>query len=190
MSRKGKKIKRTILRSSTSSRKKVARSKYLHLAVSGTPGTGKSTLARQIATLLDITYVDLTDVIKANRLYSTYDKKSKTFNVEVATLEKYLRSTLEEKQSYVLDSHLSHHLSKKLVSHVIVCTCNLKTLNKRLKLRKYSTQKIKDNLQAEIFDVCGSESADNGFLTLKVDCSKKLNINKIKSHLRQLLLLQ
>ena len=38
----------------------------------------------------------------------------------------------------------------------------LPALKKRLEARKYSEQKVRENLDAEIFDVCQQEALENG----------------------------
>ena len=81
----------------------------------------------------------------------------------------------------VIDSHLSHYLPKKYVNLVVVTKCNIGELNKRLKKRKYSEAKIRENLQAEIFDVCCSEAFEGKHKLIVVDTTKGFNINKIKT---------
>lgn len=159
----------------------------IHLAITGTPGTGKSTVAKQVSKILNIPIIDVTLFIKENKIFESYDKRDKTYNVSINKLESTLRNKLDLKGSYILDSHLSHHLSSKLVSHVLVCSCDLKTLNKRLLNRKYSSHKIRDNLDAEIFSVCETESVENGHKTLKINNTKKINQKELN---RLLLLLQ
>ena len=61
----------------------------------------------------------------------------------------------------MIDSHLSHFLPSKYVDKCYVTKCNLKELEKRLKKRKYSKKKIRENLDAEIFDVCFEEAKEN-----------------------------
>ena len=187
----------------TSTRTK-QRAKKIHLAVSGTPGTGKTALAKLIAKRLGIQYISLTDLILAHNIADKYDRRAKTYDVSVKKLELLLRRVLfgglhdsdhlggrsrnyRANQSYVLDSHLSHLLSAKLVDVVIVCRCDISVLNRRLIAREYSKQKVKDNMDAEIFNVCATESMENGHPTLEINCSKKTSEEKIKLLLRQLL---
>jgi len=138
-------------------------------------------------------YISLIDVILANKLYQKYDRRDKTYDVSMGKVEKYLQKNLNFRESYVIDSHLGQLLSKKIVEGVIITTCELSVLNKRLLRRKYSAQKIRDNLDAEIFSVCYTQSVDNKKKTIKIDCTKKLKEKEIKditNHLRRHLLLQ
>ena len=83
------------------------------------------------------------------------------------------------KNGLVIDSHLSHYLPKKYVDLCIVVKCELKELERRLKKKKYSKDKVKENLDAEIFDVCLSEARENKHKILVVDTTKSINIDSI-----------
>ena len=61
----------------------------------------------------------------------------------------------------VIDSHLSHHLPARYADLCIITKTDLKTLNRRLRKRKYSEQKITENMQAEILNVCLVEALQN-----------------------------
>ena len=60
------------------------------IIVSGTPGTGKSTTAKKIAKEKNYEYIDVTKLIKENKLSSGYDKKRKTNIIDVKKLNKFL----------------------------------------------------------------------------------------------------
>ena len=47
------------------------------ICVSGTPGTGKTTLAKKLATELDCSYVDVAALIKKEDLDTEFDAKRK-----------------------------------------------------------------------------------------------------------------
>lgn len=48
-----------------------------NILITGTPGTGKSTLATKVAENLGFTYIDAAKEIKDNELYAEYDEKRK-----------------------------------------------------------------------------------------------------------------
>ena len=161
----------------------------VYIGISGTPGTGKTTLAKAIAAVLSsehATYVNISDIVKKNKLYASYDASAKTYDVSISKLEAFLKKYITALQTpslkskstsskiFIFDSHLSHHFSSKLMHCVVVSTCELKILARRLHLRKYSAKKIADNLEAEIFDTCATESLEQGHPVLKVDCSHRL----------------
>ena len=143
------------------------------IIVSGTPCTGKTTIAKKIAKQKKLKYIDVNQIIKDNKLYSYYNKKDSSYVVDVKKLNNFLIKLIKEDKKIVLDSHLTHYLPNKYVDECIITKCNLKELKKRLQKRKYSKDKIKKNLDCEIFDVCLIEALENKHKIKVVDTSEK-----------------
>ena len=133
------------------------------ILVSGTPGTGKTTVARKIARKNGYKYIDANKLIIKNKLYMAYDNKLRTRLVDTKILNKFLISMIKnsKEKGMVIDSHLSHHLPARYADLCIITKTDLKTLNRRLRKRKYSEQKITENMQAEILNVCLVEALQN-----------------------------
>lgn len=138
------------------------------ITVTGTPGTGKTRVARRIAREKGYKYVDAKTLITKNKLFEGYDKKRKTKIVDTEKLNRFLIKKINElkkggkTKGVVIDSHLSHYLPKKYVELCIVTKCDLKRLKKRLAKRRYSEKKVRENLDCEIFDVCLNEAREAG----------------------------
>jgi len=60
------------------------------VAVSGVPGTGKTTIAKKLAKRLNFYYLDVNRLIAKNKLYEGYDKKRKTKVVGINKLNRFL----------------------------------------------------------------------------------------------------
>ena len=149
------------------------------ICVSGSPGTGKTTLAKKIAKEKGFKYVDVTKIVKSHELYDGYDNKKKCYLVDVKKLNKALIKIIEKSgEGLVIDSHLSHYLPKKYVNLCIITKCDLKVLEKRLKKRGYSQNKIRENLDCEIFDVCLSEAKEGRHKVKVVDTSKMKDLRE------------
>ena len=142
------------------------------IIISGSVGTGKTTIAKKIAKEKKLKYMDVNQIIKDNRLYSYYNKKDKSYVVDIKKLNNYLIKLIKKDKKIVLDSHLTHYLPKKYVDECIITKCNLKELKKRLEKRNYSREKIRVNLDCEIFDVCLIEALDKGHKVKVVDTSR------------------
>ena len=104
--------------------------------------------------------------------------------VDTKKLNKELVNVIEMGSSsvngLVIDSHLSHYLPPKYVDLCIVTKCELGGLKKRLEKRGYSDTKVKENLDAEIFNVCFEEANKFGHKILIVDTSHGIDKNLLK----------
>ncbi len=122
------------------------------MAVSGTPGTGKSVFARALAKKLDAQLVDLNALIKKTKIYKkdvddTLVADPMKVRAEFARLIEGLRGPV------VVDGLLAHLLQPKYISHVVVLRTKPSVLEKRLRKRGYSLKKIKDNVESEALSI-------------------------------------
>ena len=156
------------------------------ICVSGTPGTGKSTIAKKLSKLKNYRYVDVNKIIDSENLKEGYDREKRCFIIDVKKLNNVLvklikglnKSKLEK--GIIIDSHLSHYLSPKYVDLCIITKCsNLKKLEARLKKRNYIKSKIRENLDSEIFDICLNEASELKHNIKVVDTSKRYKIGEI-----------
>ena len=130
------------------------------IVVSGIPGTGKTTLSKNLAQKLNFLYFDVNKLISKHKLSEGYDKKRRTKIVDISKLNKALiqeitliKKSINEKNNkrklkktikgIIIDSHLSHYLLKKYVDLCIITKCDIKELNKRLKRKKFHKDKIR-----------------------------------------------
>ncbi len=179
------------------------------IITTGTPGTGKTALSKKLAKKINFYYFDVNAFVVKNKLYDGYDHKRKTKIVEVNKLNKALADeilsikkeasikkfnknkliknkkskeiieNIKIKNGIIIDSHLSHYLPKKYADLCIVTRCDLKELRKRLKKKKYDEKKVRENLDAEIFDICLNEAKENGHKVIVIDTTKGININAV-----------
>lgn len=151
------------------------------IVVTGTPGTGKTELAKALAAKLNYDYFDVKMFIANKKLYAGYDKKRDTYIVDEKRLVKAMLKAIKGR-NIVVDSHLAHELPAKYVDLCIVTKCEIKILRERLKERGYTEEKIKENVDAEIFDICLNEAYEAGHKLLVIDTSKR-TISEILSSL-------
>jgi adenylate kinase len=163
------------------------------LLITGVPGTGKTKLAKQLSLSLHIPLIQITPFIKKHHLSEYYDAKRKCYVIDTNRLNKAILKLIGEMpgESLIIEGHLSHFLSSRIKGvkiKTIVTHTGINTLSKRLRKRRYSSAKIHDNLEAEIFDICGQEAFENGHTLLEVDTtdiSPKQAMTKVLSHLKK-----
>lgn len=158
------------------------------ICISGTPGTGKTYLAKKLSKSANYRYLDVKKLIKEYKLEEGYDKQKKCGIVDVRNLNKALiteisKSRKEKSKGIIIDSHLSHYLPGKYVDLCIVTKCDLKILKKRLEKRGYNKQKVRENLDCEIFDVCLNEAKEKRHKVITVNTAKKVNDNLLNNYL-------
>jgi adenylate kinase len=141
------------------------------MLVTGTPGTGKTTVAKKFAKKYKAEYINVNKIIKDNKLRESYDRIRKSYVVDIKKLNKVLMKIIaqakREKKSIIIDSHLSHYLPAKSVDVCYVIKTSLNKLKNRLQKRRYSKSKIQENMQCEIFDICLMEAKEAGH-TVKI----------------------
>jgi adenylate kinase len=150
------------------------------IIVTGTPGTGKTTIAKGLTRRLHYRYVDVNRLVKAQKLSEGYDKEKHCEIVDTRRLNRALLDLQSGiKVPLVIDSHLSHYLPKKHVKLCIVAKCGLKELKKRLEARDYPKAKVRENLDAEIFDVCAEEAREKSHKVFEVWTDSPVDYRKI-----------
>lgn len=168
--------------------------------VTGTPGTGKTTLAEKLSLLLGYTYFDIGLFVKKAHIYGSYDRKRCTYVVDEAKLTRELIKVREKaleafkasktgKKGIILDSHMSHCLPSRYADLCLVARCGLKTLEQRLRRKGYSAAKVRENLDAEIFDTCLTEALEMGHKVIKFDttAAKSASVKAFAVRIKKLL---
>jgi adenylate kinase len=151
------------------------------IIVTGTPGTGKTTLSKKLAKKLQYRYLDVHKLISQYNISEGYDKKRDTDIIDSKKLNLALIGEINSHKGkgVIIDSHMSHYLPKRHVDLCMVTKCDLKELEKRLKTKKYSREKTRENMDAEIFDVCLNEAKEHKHKIMVVDTTKNIDIEEL-----------
>jgi len=134
------------------------------LAVSGTPGTGKSTVA-SILRSRGREVIDLGDYAKEHGLLSGFDEARGSYEVDPRKLDRALKEVVR-KDEVLLIGHLSHLLT---VDIVLVLRCRPSVLAERLRKRGWPEEKIRENMEAEACDVILVEALERTGNVLEID---------------------
>ena len=124
------------------------------VAVTGTPGTGKTTAVDLAETDLDA--IHLNEIVREEGLYDGVDEERESV---VADLEA-VRVWLDSRDDVLVDSHLAHRFD---ADRVIVLRCRPDELERRLRDRGFAEGKARENAESEALDLVLSEAvAEHG----------------------------
>jgi adenylate kinase len=124
----------------------------VRVAVTGTPGTGKTTAVSLVET--DLAVVHANDVIREEGLYTDVDEPRGSLVTDLDAVADWLDGQEGDAGSLV-DSHLSHQLDPDTA---IVFRCRPDLLESRLRERGDSGAKARENAEAEALDLVLSEA--------------------------------
>ncbi|XRP96751.1 adenylate kinase family protein [Methanocaldococcus sp. 16A] len=127
----------------------------MRIAITGTPGVGKTTVSKVLGDKLGLKVIDITEVVKKYKLYTEKDEDMDSYVIDFEKLEKFIDEIEEKEKTIILDGHVSHLLNS---DYTIVLRCNPEIIKERLEKRGYKPKKVLENVQAEILDVCLCES--------------------------------
>ncbi|MBI4151557.1 AAA family ATPase [Candidatus Woesearchaeota archaeon] len=149
------------------------------VVITGTPGVGKSRTAQFLQKKYGWRRLDLHQYYK--ELSEGYNRKKKCYNLNLQKVTTLVhRKSKENDTPLVIDSHIAHHLSPKIVDLCVVLTySNLKTLQRRLQRRGYSREKVRENLDAEIFQICQVEAVEKGHSVIVFDQISSQNLPRV-----------
>lgn len=138
----------------------------LIVAISGTPGTGKTEVAKRLTKALGWMYVSLNELAEEEELYEGYDEERRCRIVDIESLKREVKILGLSHKNLVLDGHFSHDMPCDIV---FVLRTDPNVLRKRLADRKYWESKLKENMEAELMDVCKIEALENGRNVYEID---------------------
>ena len=138
----------------------------MRIVITGTPGTGKTEVAKKLSKLLGLKLLDTRPVLEKAKI--GYDEKRKTDIID----ERKFGALLDEiKGDFIAEGHLTHFAKK--VDLCVVLTCNAKELRRRLEERGWKKEKIDENVKSELVKICLGEAMDMKHEILVVDTSEK-----------------
>ena len=129
--------------------------------ISGTPGTGKTTITNELEKRIDNIYcISVNEFAFDNHLVlgEDPDKGYKIIDIEKLNekLNIFIYDNLKSYDLVVVEGHLSHLCDS--CDKCIVLRLNPRLLKERLEARNYSDEKIGENIEAEVLDVCSVEA--------------------------------
>jgi len=137
--------------------------------ITGTPGVGKSSVSRLLASRINAQVISVNELVKKEKLYCGVDKKRDTLIADIKKISKRIENLISNiSESVIVEGHFATDVvSPEKINLVFVLRKDPEELKRVLKNRSYKESKIKENLAAEILDVC------------LYDAIKRCGVNKV-----------
>ncbi|MEM3403950.1 MAG: adenylate kinase family protein [Nitrososphaeria archaeon] len=138
---------------------------YQRIGITGSPATGKKTLAKALSRKTAFRVVNLNYLCISRGAISGRDKYG--IIADTAKLRRIVQKEIIEDKFIIVGHLLPYVTSKKDLDIVFILRCNPYVLEERLKERKYAEKKVLMNVGAEVLG------------TTYIDSIKRYGIDKI-----------
>ena len=130
-----------------------------NIIISGTPGCGKTSVARKLSCLIEAEIISLNELAISDNFSFEFDKERDTYIVDFEIFLPFVLDKIKEikNQNYkylIIESHFSDIISNDYIDFAFILRCDPDELIKRLKEKNYDIKKIMENVQAEILGNC------------------------------------
>eukprot|EP00930_Biecheleria_cincta_P097764 TRINITY_DN89447_c0_g1_i1.p1 TRINITY_DN89447_c0_g1~~TRINITY_DN89447_c0_g1_i1.p1 ORF type:complete len:173 (+),score=47.49 TRINITY_DN89447_c0_g1_i1:207-725(+) len=127
-----------------------------NVLVTGTPGVGKTSFCEALAEATGFTHLEVSKMVREKRLYREWDDEMDCSIFDEEMVGDALEPLLEPGGNLV-DFHSSSFVDESWFDLVVVLRADTATLYDRLERRHYPETKVKQNVEAEIFQTCLEE---------------------------------
>ncbi len=125
-----------------------------YVGITGTPGTGKKTLAPLVASRMGLKCISLYDEAVASGLVKEGNHDAA---IDTAALGRFLADHVGG-PALIYGHLLPYVLGRREVRKVAILRCEPKTLKRRLLARGYQPEKVTENVEAELIGVLSADS--------------------------------
>lgn len=139
------------------------------IVITGTPGVGKSSISKALASKINAQVISIGELVKREGLYSGVDKKRDTLIADVDKISERINEIISNASTdIIVEGHFAVDVApSEKIEIAFVLRRSPEELERIFKERSYKEEKIRENLAAEILDVCLYDSV------------KKYGINKV-----------
>lgn len=160
------------------------------IIVTGTPGTGKTTFSKKLAKDIGADHIDLTKFVTKRKLYTRYDRERNSRVVNLIRVQSSLdRLFSQARRPIIADTHMPEGIiSKGFVKLVFVLRCHPRVLERRLGRKKWKQSKIRENVLAEMLDVCFTNAVKSfGWRRVNQLNTSQMSVNRCVTSAKRML---
>lgn len=141
---------------------------FPNILIAGTPGTGKSSLVQELMSSHDISqhihHIDVSEYVKEHSLHEGLDGELDSYVIDDDALIDHLKENVVKPRikngGIIFDYHDSDFIPPEWIDRVYVLRTDNTKLYDRLKSRGYNETKLRNNLEAEIFQTILDQAKD------------------------------
>lgn len=130
----------------------------MNFAIVGTPGCGKTTLAKNLANELGLKVMNEKDFALLNKIGSFNEENE--LEIPIKEFEKKANAFLKNNTGFIFEGHTICEM-KLNIDKIILLKIDPEILEERLRKRNYSDLKIMDNIFCEGIDFCKKQVKKN-----------------------------
>lgn len=131
------------------------------ILVGGSPGTGKTKVAKILGSKLSVEVISLGEFADESGCIAAEDKARNTGIInEDCLVDALIELTEDKSKSYVIEGHYIDLIPNSTVQWTFILRTHPDTLKKRLSERNYSDDKVTENVEAEVMGVCQMDALD------------------------------
>ncbi len=145
----------------------------MKILITGSVGTEKKEISKRIGKKLKFPVIHELEFCKKKRIGR---KEKKELVVPLEKLKKEMLKEIKKHKNLIIEGHLLCEI-RLPVQKIFLIRSNLKLLEKRLKKRKYSDEKILDNLFCEETNYCGKKLLKKYKKSLIFEVKSEKNLN-------------
>lgn len=131
----------------------------LIIAITGSPGVGKTTISRLLAERLEAHHIDLSKLALEEGLVEEWDEERDTAIVDIEAVRRKIDRLRSRYERLIIEGHYAHDVAPK-GSWIFVLRRAPWRLRDELEERGYDAVKVRENVEAELLDICLSEAIE------------------------------
>ncbi len=156
----------------------------MRIVITGTPGTGKSSLSKGLSEHMHYPRLDVKKLIEDSKIYHIRrGETEKTVNMRA--LQRAVTDWFRHRADGIAESHLLCEFDAG-ADLVVVLRCQPDVLEKRLDKRHYPKAKVRGNVESEALDYCLVKAEENyrDGRVMPVDATRRVGVATLARKIR------